>query len=104
MARFASDANLDIDLVQSIAKCESQFNPNAVSPTNDVGVMQINVKYHLEKSKKLGYDIFDLIGNIRYGIFLIQTDGTRHYLASKKCWLKELSKLNSSLSVNLASG
>jgi len=79
-----------------IAKCESQFrqtNQNGkvlrgTANSFDVGVMQINEKYHLEKSKKLGLNIYSLEGNMAYARYLYEKEGARPWLASSKCWAK----------------
>ena len=39
----------------------------------DKGLFQINTRYHLKKSKELGYDIFTPMGNIKYADYLFRT-------------------------------
>ena len=51
----ATDAGLDPDFVTSIAKAESNLNPNAVSPKGAVGVMQLMPS----TAKSLGVDPHD---------------------------------------------
>jgi hypothetical protein len=77
-----------------VAKCESgnrQFKDNgevlrgAVNPL-DVGVYQINEKYHLEAAKSLNLDIETLEGNLAYAKLLYEAQGTKPWLASKPCW------------------
>lgn len=85
-----------------IARCEStfrQFDKNGnvlrgVANRYDVGVMQINEYFHLEKSKKLGYDIYSIEGNMAYARYLYEREGARPWLASSNCWAKytELAK------------
>ena len=79
-----------------VAYCESgivQFRNDGsvlrgfVNP-QDVGVMQINEKYHLETSIRLGIDIYTLEGNLAYGRFLYETQGTRPWEYSSHCWNK----------------
>ena len=65
-----------------IAKCESRFRQfdesgdvlrGTVTP-EDIGVMQINKRYHLLKSKDLGYDIHTLDGNMAYAKWLYEKE------------------------------
>jgi hypothetical protein len=55
---------------------------------SDVGAAQINEYYHLQASKRLGYDIYTLEGNIAYAKYLYDTQGTQPWSASKPCWGK----------------
>lgn len=77
-----------------IAKCESGLNQwdqngqvlrGLVNP-NDRGMFQINEDYHLEASKKLGYDIYSAEGNIAYAKMLYAQEGTRPWRSSQQCW------------------
>lgn len=77
-----------------IAWCESKFrqfdtNGNILRGeinNKDVGIFQINEKYHLEQSKKLGMDIYTIKGNIAYADWLYQKQGTKPWNWSKECW------------------
>ncbi len=67
--------------MQDIVSCESgykQFNPKGkplISPTSDVGVMQIN-QTHWKEAKKLGLDIFNSpIDNIDMGMVVYKNEG-----------------------------
>jgi len=79
-----------------IARCESglrQFDDNgkvlkSYLGSNDWGVLQINKTYHLKKAQELGFDIDTTEGNIAYGKWLYQREGTRPWNASKNCWSK----------------
>lgn len=81
-------------MLAEIAKCEShyrQFSLNGqvlrgVVNSADVGVMQINEKYHLARSKKLGIDIHTLEGNLKYGALLFKEQGGQPWSASRPCW------------------
>lgn len=85
----------DNERLKNIAFCESrfrQFDKNGgvlrgVVNSNDVGVMQINTRYHLEDSKKLGLDIYTLEGNLAYGKYLYERDGSAPWNASSPCWI-----------------
>ncbi len=92
-------SNLPIDRVLvEIGRCEShnrQFNDDGsvlrgrVNPL-DVGKYQINEKYHLEQSQKMGIDIYTEEGNEAYAVWLYKNQGTEPWLASKPCWEKSL--------------
>ncbi len=93
--RWADAEKQDATLMMSIALCEGRTHllPNGKVVkgkvnSKDIGLFQINEKYHLKKSKELGYDIYSLSGNIRYAIHLLKTEGTKPWSASKKCWSK----------------
>jgi hypothetical protein len=86
----------DSPVLIDIASCESHFiqfdadgtiHRGKVNP-QDVGVMQINEKYHLSDSKKLGLDIYTLEGNMAYAKHLYEKQGTRPWEYSSKCWNK----------------
>ncbi|HMO78578.1 MAG TPA: hypothetical protein PKA96_00100 [Candidatus Paceibacterota bacterium] len=84
----------DIPIMIEIARCESGFrhqNSNGevlrgYINSADVGVMQINEKYHSETAKRLGYNIYSLDGNMEYARYLYETQGTRPWIHSSKCW------------------
>lgn len=86
----------DLPILVDIAQCESHFRQTykngeifrGVKNPLDVGVMQINEKYHLKESKKLGYDIYTTEGNMAYARYLYEKEGARPWLASSKCWAK----------------
>lgn len=78
----------------AVARCESgyrQFNGDGTllrgkQNSQDVGVLQINEKYHLAESKRLGYDIHTLEGNIDYGEYLYNHQGLTPWNWSRHCW------------------
>lgn len=77
-----------------VAKCESglrQFNRDGSvlrgkQNSQDVGILQVNERYHLAESKRLGYDIHTLVGNIDYGMYLYEKQGLKPWNWSKHCW------------------
>ena len=79
-----------------VAKCESglrQFNSDGSvlrgrQNSQDVGILQINERYHLEASRKMGYDIHTTKGNIDYGLYLYKHQGLTPWNWSKECWSK----------------
>jgi hypothetical protein len=86
----------DLPIMIDVARCESRFRHldkngsvlRGVENSKDVGVMQINEYYHGKTSKKLGYDIYTLEGNMGYARYLYEKDGARPWLASSSCWAK----------------
>lgn len=80
----------------AVARCESgyrQFNADGTllrgkQNPQDVGVLQVNEKYHLAESIRLGYDIHTLEGNIRYGEYLYNHQGLTPWNWSRPCWGK----------------
>lgn len=84
----------DAPIMHKVAYCESrnkQFNADGtvhrgVVNSKDVGVFQINEKYHLKRSQKLGIDIYTVEGNMKYAKILYKESGTQPWSASKPCW------------------
>ncbi|HDQ16641.1 MAG TPA: hypothetical protein ENN31_00795 [Candidatus Vogelbacteria bacterium] len=92
----SNEWGVDPKLAKAIAFCESSNRHyvdsqnkivlRGVKNSSDVGLFQINEKYHLKTSKDLGYNIYDLDGNIDYAMWLMSNEGTRHWRHSQKCW------------------
>ena len=57
-------------LALAIAEVETHFDPDAVSPTHDYGLMQINQCNH-EWLQDLGMDPLTYAGNIEAGVYII---------------------------------
>jgi hypothetical protein len=86
----------DIRILSKIAKAESGWkhydsNGNVlvgkINP-NDIGIFQINKKFHLEKAKEMGLDIYLPLDNIKFAIYLYSNEGTKPWSWSKKNWSK----------------
>lgn len=86
---------LSSDLALQIAWCESHLAHYEADSTQvkrgrlnsaDVGVFQINEKYHLAKSRELGFDIEQLRDNIEYAMWLMKNEGSQHWFWSHACW------------------
>ncbi len=77
-----------------VARCESTFRQfgkdgrviRGLANPQDVGVMQINEKYHAEEARKLGYDIYTTEGNVAFGKYLYSKFGTDPWVYSSPCW------------------
>jgi hypothetical protein len=82
--------------MQKIAYCESrnrQFDKDGttlrgVVNSRDVGIFQVNEKYHLGDSKKMGINIHTVDGNMEYARHLYESQGTRPWNSSRPCWGK----------------
>lgn len=89
-----------------IARCESglrQFDENGEVVRGkmnklDVGIFQINEKYHADMAKKMGIDIYTEEGNMEYAHYLWLKNGTADWSASKDCWLMKEPKEAAGLS------
>ena len=81
-------------ILVEVARCESTFRQydstgdvvrGKVNP-GDVGVMQINEKYHADEAAKLGYDIYTTEGNVAFAKYLYGKYGTQPWSSSSPCW------------------
>lgn len=87
----------DTPILVEIARCESTFSQfdkdgNVVRGrvnNQDVGVMQINEKYHADRAQELGLDIHTIEGNVAYAKYLYEQEGAAPWKSSSKCWNKE---------------
>lgn len=84
----------DTPILIDVARCESRFRQfdatgavlrGKVNP-RDIGVMQINEKYHATSALKYGFDIYSLEGNLGYAKHLYEKQGTSPWVHSSKCW------------------
>jgi hypothetical protein len=102
LEKYLRENYADTPILLEIAKCEStitHYDKNGVLIRGrvnkaDVGVMQINEKYHLEDSKKLGFDIHTVEGNVGYAKYLYSKMGSSPWSASSPCWGKTLAATN----------
>lgn len=86
----------DAPIMQKIAYCESrnrQFDKDGsvlrgIVNAKDVGVFQINERYHLSDSQKMGISIHTVDGNMEYARHLYESQGTQPWSSSRPCWGK----------------
>ena len=79
---------------QRIIWCESRNNPNAINHnkkngevwSTDHSYWQINDYYHKDQALSMGLDITNPKDNMEYGLWLYETEGNRHWQASRWCW------------------
>ena len=84
----------DIPELIEVARCESDFehtdsNGNihrGIANRADVGVMQINEKYHADEAVRLGYNIYTVEGNVAFGRYLYNKYGSDPWSSSAPCW------------------
>jgi len=84
----------DTPVLVEIARCESTFRQfdsdgkviRGKVNKADVGVMQINERYHSDDAIRLGYDIYSTEGNVAFGKYLFTKYGTSPWSSSSKCW------------------
>lgn len=84
--------------LKQICSCESgleQFVKGSTTTVlrgnqnpKDVGICQINEKYHKERSISLNYDINTMAGNVGYAKYLYNTEGAKPWVWSQACWDK----------------
>ena len=70
MQDYCEVYNVPYALALAIAEVETHFDPDAVSPTHDYGLMQINQVNH-EWLQGLGMDPLTHAGNIEAGLYII---------------------------------
>jgi hypothetical protein len=81
-------------VLAEIARCESTFRQvdkdgqvlRGKVNKSDLGLMQVNEYYHGEKADDLGFDLTTVNGNLAYGKYLYDKEGTTPWNSSKKCW------------------
>lgn len=73
---LCDEHEVPMPLVLAMIECESSFRPNAISKSNDYGLMQINEGNHEWLSKEYGItDFLDPYQNVLCGITII----SQHY-------------------------
>jgi hypothetical protein len=96
LANYVKDYFEETPVLAKIAMCESTLRHfgkdgkvlRGKVDSADVGLMQINERYHGDKAKSLGYDLETVHGNLDYAKYLYDREGTKPWNASKKCWDK----------------
>ena len=96
--KYVREAYADEPILVDIARCESNFHQfdaegnvvRGVVNKADVGVMQINEKFHADEAKKLGLNLYTLEGNVAFGKYLYDKYGAEPWKYSSKCWASTL--------------
>lgn len=90
----ARDYFSDTPVLAEIARCETRFRHydrngdvlRGAIDGNDVGIMQVNERYHLKRAEKHGFDIYSLEGNLAYAKYLYLEEGSDPWVSSSSCW------------------
>ena len=93
----------DVPILAEVARCESEFRHTdskgnlirGLVDNADVGVMQINERYHLKQAVALDINIHTIDGNLEYARQLYEKQGVYPWMASSACWSgasKEIAK------------
>lgn len=90
----------DIPVMVQIARCESTFRHTLADGSvlrglvdnADLGVMQINTRYHGARAVELGLDLKKIEDNMAYARYLYEKEGTRPWNASAPCWNRSLAQ------------
>ncbi len=96
--KYVRDQYSSDPILVDIARCESTFRQFDTTGhvirgkvnSADVGVMQINEKYHSDKAVELGLNIYTIEGNLAYAKYLYERDGAQPWISSSKCWAKPI--------------
>lgn len=96
LGTYVREYFVETPILADIAWCESRMRHFGKSgevlrgeiDSDDVGVMQINTRYHEEDAVELGIDVYSLHGNLAYAKYLYEKQGTKPWLASSPCWGK----------------
>jgi len=91
---YVRAAYADEPILVDIARCESAFRQydadgnvlRGKANHEDIGVMQINEKYHGDQAKKLGLDIYTAEGNVAFAKYLYAKYGSDPWSSSEACW------------------
>ncbi|MFZ2038787.1 MAG: hypothetical protein WAV11_02525 [Minisyncoccia bacterium] len=92
--QYVREYYADQPILAEIAKCESTFRHfmsngevlRGIVNNGDVGVMQINERYHKDTATKLGFDLETIDGNLAYAKWLYDKEGTYPWISSSPCW------------------
>ena len=78
------------ELFYAVVSCESSWRPHLKSRQGDLGLAQINPRWHERRAKALGFNIRTPGGNIDYAFYLMGEEGTEPWTASQHCWEPKL--------------
>ncbi len=92
--KYVREQFKDEPVLVEIARCESTFrqydkNGNIIRGVvnkGDVGVMQINERYHADEAVKLGLNIYTTEGNVAFAKHLYDKFGSQPWSSSEDCW------------------
>ena len=86
---YAKRYGIDEQLARDIIRCESNFHEDAINKKavvgEDVGIFQLNSYYWQDYMAERGWDIYNTKDNIQAGMWLLSTDGVKHWSWSAHC-------------------
>lgn len=96
LGEYVREYFADAPVMADIAWCESRMRHINKDGTifrgtvdrDDIGVMQINTRYHLAEAKEMGIDIYSLSGNLAYARHIYEKQGLKPWYSSSPCWSK----------------
>jgi hypothetical protein len=94
LEKYVREYFKETPVLAEIARCESTFRQvgkdgkvlRGEANKSDLGLLQVNEYYHGEKAADLGFDLNTVNGNLAYGKYLYDKEGTKPWSASEKCW------------------
>lgn len=94
MSAYVKEYFADQPILADIAWCESRLRHlgkdgqifRGTIDSDDIGIMQINTRYHANRAEKVGLDIYSLSGNLDYAKFLYEKEGSKPWRSSEACW------------------
>lgn len=94
LEKYVREYFKETPVLAEIARCESTFRQvgkdgkvlRGEANKSDLGLLQVNEYYHGEKAVDLGFDLNTVNGNLAYGKYLYDKEGTKPWSASEKCW------------------
>lgn len=101
LSQYVREYFRDEPIMADIAWCESRMRHidektgkifRGSVNNDDIGVMQINTRYHLEKAESMDIDLYSLKGNLEYAKYLYEKEGTTPWASSRACWGKVAKK------------
>lgn len=94
LAAYVEEYFADAPILADIAWCESRVRQygkdgevlRGTVDSDDVGVMQINTRFHEETAEEMDLDLYTIRGNLEYARYLYGRQGTKPWLKSAPCW------------------
>jgi hypothetical protein len=97
LSAYVREYYADTPVLADIAWCESRMRHldkegnifRGQINDKDIGVMQINTRFHEATATEMGIDLESLNGNLEYAKYLYEKEGTKPWVSSKACWGKK---------------
>lgn len=94
LGAYVEEYFVETPILAHIAECESSMRHfgkdgsvlRGTTDKDDIGVMQINTRYHEAEAEELGLNLYSLNGNLGYAKYLYGHQGTKPWAKSQFCW------------------